>query len=230
MEFAFTDRHGGVSEPPFSSLNLGFGVGDDAERVATNFARVAGGLGVSADHIVTMRQTHGADVAVIADVPTRPPIVDALVTTTPGIVLCARGADCIPVLFTDEAAGVIGCAHVGRSGLASGVAPATVGRMRDIGADAVLALIGPHVCGGCYEVPATLRDQVGAVVPEAPATTRWGAPALDIGAGVRAQLERAGCEVVDASRCTLEDLDLFSYRREGRRSGRQAGLVRLAGD
>jgi copper oxidase (laccase) domain-containing protein len=72
-----------------------------------------------------------------------------------------------------------------------------------------------------------MQDEVTAVEPATAATTSWGTPSLDVGAGVRAQLERDGVEVVDVSRCTKESPDLFSYRREGKRSGRQAGLVRI---
>jgi copper oxidase (laccase) domain-containing protein len=98
--------------------------------------------------------------------------------------------------------------------------------MRDLGARAVTAWIGPHVCSRCYEVPQELQDDVAAVEPITRATTSWGTPSLDIGAGVRIQLERGGVEVVDLSRCTRESADLFSYRRDGARSGRQAGLIR----
>jgi copper oxidase (laccase) domain-containing protein len=66
---------------------------------------------------------------------------------------------------------------------------------------------------------------VTAAVPEAYAETSWGTPSVDIGVGVRAQLSRCDVEVVDASRCTREDEDLFSYRRQGKQSGRLAGLV-----
>ncbi len=133
----------------------------------------------------------------------------------------------MPVLLADPAAGVIGAAHSGRPGLAAGVVPATVEAMRDQGARDITAWIGPHVCGGCYEVPPEMREEVGGVVPAAVATTTWGTPALDIGAGVRAQLEAAGVTVVDASRCTRESDDLYSHRRDGARAGRSAGLVRL---
>jgi copper oxidase (laccase) domain-containing protein len=71
-----------------------------------------------------------------------------------------------------------------------------------------------------------MRAEVGALVPEAVATTSWGTPSLDIGAGVRAQLERLGVEVVDVAGCTRESEELFSYRRDGARAGRFAGLVR----
>jgi hypothetical protein len=70
-----------------------------------------------------------------------------------------------------------------------------------------------------------MRADVAAVVPEAYAETSWGTPSVDVGAGVRAQLAAAGVEVVDASRCTREDEDLYSYRRQGEGSGRLAGLV-----
>ena len=98
--------------------------------------------------------------------------------------------------------------------------------MRDLGATAITAWIGPHVCGRCYEVPQPLQDEVAHVEPVTRATTSWGTPSLDVGAGVVAQLERAEVAIVDLSRCTLESPDLYSYRREGKRSGRQAGLIR----
>jgi polyphenol oxidase len=100
--------------------------------------------------------------------------------------------------------------------------------MRALGALQVTAVIGPHVCGRCYEVPDQLRAEVAERVPAAYAETSWGTPSLDIGAGVRWQLEQLGCTVVDATRCTLESEDLFSYRRQGQASGRLAGVVRLA--
>ena len=230
VELAFTNRHGGVSAAPFESLNLGSGGGDDPRHVSQNLARTAEHLGVSAEHLVTMRQTHSCDVAVVPGDSGEMPTADAMVTTSADAVLCVRAADCVPVLFADDAAGVVGCAHAGRTGLAAGVVPSTVRRLRELGADDVVAVVGPHICGDCYEVPTQLREQVSAVVPESGVTTRWGTPGLDIGAGVRAQLRQAGCTVVDVSRCTLESPDLFSYRRDGPRSGRQAGLVRLAGE
>ena len=93
----------------------------------------------------------------------------------------------------------MGAAHCGRPGLLAGVVRATVGGMRDLGARAIAAWIGPHVCGACYEVPAEMRAEVAAVVPESRAVTSWGTPALDIGAGVRAQLEARGVAVIDVS-------------------------------
>ena len=108
--------------------------------------------------------------------------------------------------------------------------PAAVATMRAQGARTITAWVGPHVCGSCYEVPEAMQAEVGALEPAAVATTSWGTPALDIGAGVRAQLERDGVRVVDVSRCTRESPDLYSHRRDGARSGRLAGLIRLRDD
>ncbi len=115
---------------------------------------------------------------------------DGLVTTQPGVSLMVRAADCVPVLFADESGTVIGAAHCGRPGLVAGIVPATVAAMRSLGAGPLRAWVGPHVCGRCYEVPEQMRDDVAAVEPDSRATTSWGTPSLDVGAGVRAQLER----------------------------------------
>ena len=224
---AFTDRHGGVSAAPFDSLNLGAASGDSEGDVERNFALLAEAFGV--ERVARMNQKHGAEVAVVRDVdpPTGRPHADAMVTDVPSLALAVRAADCVPVLLADSAAGVVGCAHAGRPGVFAGVLPATVAAMLELGARHLTAWVGPHVCGRCYEVPAHLQREVVAAVPAAEARTSWGTPALDIGAGARAQLAAAGCDLVDAARCTRESPELFSYRRDGKRSGRLAGLVRL---
>ncbi|HET6627285.1 MAG TPA: peptidoglycan editing factor PgeF [Nocardioidaceae bacterium] len=236
VDVAFTDRHGGVSGGPYASLNLAASGADDPAAVEQNITRVASAFAGSttdaaavAPPVIRMRQVHGADVHVVdSDPATREPAVaDALVTTVPGLVLMVRVADCVPVLLADVSHRVVGAAHAGRPGLVAGIVPAAVAAMRDLGAEQLTAWVGPHVCGRCYEVPAAMRDQVSAVVPEAFAETSWGTPAVDVGAGVRAQLAAAGAHLVDASRCTIEDDDLFSYRRQGKESGRLAGLIRV---
>jgi polyphenol oxidase len=219
VDVVFTDRHGGVSAPPFDSLNLG---GADGSR---NRALVAAALDV--DDLVVMRQVHGADVATVDAVGSSPPTCDALVTTTPDVAVCVRAADCVPVVLADPDAGVVGVAHAGRVGMAAGVVSATVTQMRDRGAAGITGWVGPHVCGGCYEVPDALRKAVADRVPAAFACTTWGTPSLDLGAGVTAQLRAAGCDAVDASVCTRESDDLFSYRRDGASAGRHGAVVVL---
>ncbi|MBC6462889.1 peptidoglycan editing factor PgeF [Actinomadura sp. HBU206391] len=232
---AFTDREGGASSAPYDSLNLGGAVGDDAEAVRKNRAIVEEALGLAAGRTVWMRQVHGAEVAVATGpLPppsgeTDPPGVDAVLTTEPGLALAVLVADCAPVLLADPVARVVGAAHSGRPGTALGVVPALVTAMCEHGAvpSRLRAMIGPVVCGGCYEVPAGLRDEVSAVVPEARATTREGTPALDIRAGIAAQLRAAGVAAIGGDpRCTMETPALYSYRRDGR-TGRFAGYVWL---
>jgi YfiH family protein len=229
VDLAFTDRYGGVSAVPYDSLNLALEGADDPEATAANLETVLADYAPGAS-VADLHQVHGAVVDVV-DSPDgrRRPDADGVVTSRPDVVLMVRAADCVPVLLADPVAGVIGAAHSGRPGLAAGVVPATVAAMRGLGATHITAWIGPHVCGGCYEVPAEMRDEVGALAPAAVATTTWGTPALDLGAGVRAQLDELGATVVDVSRCTRESADLFSYRRDGARAGRLAGLIRLRG-
>ena len=224
----FTGRAGGVSGPPYDSLNLGGAVGDDPAAVLDNRRRAAAALGADPERIVFMRQVHGAEVA-FADSTDLPDPVDAVVTTVPGLALAVLVADCAPVLVADAAAGVVGAAHSGRPGTAAGVVPALVKAMCERGADParMTAAIGPAACGRCYEVPESMRDEVAATVPAAYATTSKGTPGLDIRAGVAEQLASAGVARVTAdARCTIEDPGLFSYRREGR-TGRFAGFVWL---
>jgi purine-nucleoside/S-methyl-5'-thioadenosine phosphorylase / adenosine deaminase len=213
VDVAFTD----------SSLDLQ-GLRDDFPEL---LARVEGVIGVP---LARLTQVHGDQVHVV-DAPMaldQVPSGDALVTTRPGLGLMVRVADCVPLVLADREAGVIGAVHSGRPGLVLDIATRTIEVMREHGATEITAWVGPHVCGSCYEVPEEMRAEVSAVVPEAYSETSWGTPALDIGAGVRAQLVRAGAEVVDVGGCTLEDRGLHSYRRDGASAGRFAGLVWLS--
>jgi YfiH family protein len=224
VDLAFTDRYGGVSVAPFDSLNLAI-EGEDAEAARAENLRLLLEDFAPGALLADLHQVHGCDV-VGAEGRVDRARADGLVTDRSDVVLMVRAADCVPVLLADPATGVVGAAHCGRPGLAAGVVSATVRRMRELGAGEITAWLGPHVCGACYEVPASMRDQVGAVEPASVATTSWGTPALDLGAGVRAQLERADVEVVDVARCTRESPDLYSYRRDGAHAGRLAGVIR----
>jgi polyphenol oxidase len=242
MPVLFTDRAGGVSAPPYDSLNLGRRVGDDARAVAVNRRRLAELTGARP---VFMRQVHGAHVATFAADTVadwsqaealapdeRPggvsPAADGAVTNVEGLALAVLVADCVPVVLA--APGAIGVAHAGRVGLAAGVVPAPVAALGRLGAapDRVRAEIGPAVCGLCYEVPAAMRAEVDAQVPGTATTTRSGTPGLDLRAGVVAQLRALGvAEITVSARCTMEEPRYFSHRRDGGRTGRFAGVVWL---
>ncbi|WP_169950203.1 peptidoglycan editing factor PgeF [Microbispora sp. H11081] len=230
---AFTDRHGGVSAGPYGTRNLGGAVGDDPAAVAENRAKTAVEFGL--DQVVFMRQVHGTGVAYVEEpfgeepFGGEPPALDGVFTGRPGLGLAVLVADCAPVLVADPEAGLVGGAHSGRPGTEAGVVPALVEAMAARGAEPerMVAVIGPSACGLCYEVPEDLRERVAARVPETWSRTRHGTPALDIRAGIAAQLARAGvADVRHDDRCTIETADLYSYRRE-QRTGRFAGYVWL---
>jgi YfiH family protein len=229
--FAFTDRWGGVSAAPYEELNLGGAVGDDPDAVRTNRELAAKSLGLDPARVVWMNQVHGSDVAEVEGPWTTrlTPEVDGLVTAARGLALAVLTADCVPVLLADPVAGVAAAAHAGRPGMVKGIVPAAIEAMESLGADParIVARTGPAVCGRCYEVPEAMRAEVAAVEPEAHAETSWGTPAVDVSAGVHAQLDRLGvCDRAQSPVCTLESGDHFSYRRD-RATGRLAGYVWL---
>lgn len=239
VEIAFTDRHRGIDGGPCMPLDLSTrdpqgpapapGMSGSLELVTRALTCGAGEAGNGREpRTVSMHQVHGSDVRVVDEARLRQhdaPVADALVTRVPGVVLVVRVADCVPVLLADREAGVVAAVHAGRPGLVAGVIPEAVRVMRDSGASRIRAWLGPHVCGGCYEVPSSMRDEVCDLVPQAWAQTSWGTPSVDIGAGAAAQLRADDVAVQDVSRCTVEDEDLFSYRRQGTESGRLGGLI-----
>ncbi|MBK3636826.1 peptidoglycan editing factor PgeF [Streptomyces sp. MBT97] len=229
--FAFTDRWGGVSAAPYEELNLGGAVGDDPDAVRTNRELAAASLGLEPGRVVWMNQVHGNDVAEVEGPWTTglTPPVDGVVTATRGLALAVLTADCVPVLLADPVAGVVAAAHAGRPGMVKGIVPAAIDAMESLGADParIVARTGPAVCGRCYEVPEAMRAEVAAVEPAAHADTSWGTPAVDVIAGVHAQLDRLGVHDRERSPvCTRESKDHFSYRRD-RSTGRLAGYVWL---
>jgi YfiH family protein len=228
----FTTRHGGVSLPPYDSLNLGGSVGDDPAAVTVNRARVAGAAALAPRDVVWMRQVHGSTVtAVTADGPDRPATelapCDGVVTAASGVGLAVLVADCVPMLAGDPAAGVIAAVHAGRRGAANGIAAAMLEKMTALGAApaGITVLLGPAICGACYEVPSSMRDEVADALPGSATTTDRGTPGLDLRAGLARQLRAAGvAEVVIDPRCTYAEPRLFSHRRDAP-TGRFAGLI-----
>lgn len=175
------------------------------------------------------KQVHGGGVRVVRGLSKKASRgyddTDALVTATPGVALVMMGADCLPVLLAGDT--VVGAAHVGRGGLVHQVLTRTAEVMREEGAEEIRAVIGPGICGGCYEVPASMAGEVEKAAPGTRCTTATGTVGLDLTAGATAQLVTLGIPVTTVGGCTLEQPELFfSYRRDGL-TGRHGGVVWL---
>lgn len=224
----FTTRHGGISEGPYASLNLGDHVGDDPAAVQHNRAVVDEWIGAPASYL---RPEHGIRVSEITAPGQTPPVADVLVTVTPGVALATVWADCVPLLLHDHGSGAVAAVHAGREGLYAGVVDAAIAALVDIRggwkrSGIIEAVIGPAICGRCYEVDEPLRERVAQRHPSARSSTRTGTPSLDLPRAVEARLAQLGCgRVTRIARCTAEDADFFSYRADGV-TGRCAGLVR----
>lgn len=225
-----TTRAGGASRPPFDTFNLGDHVGDDAGDVFANRKRLATELGLAEDKLAWMEQVHGRTATVVDGSETSAAeATDALVTAEPGVALVVLVADCVPVMLADVEAGVVAAVHAGRVGARVGVVPAAVEAMRSLGAEPgrTEALLGPAICGDCYEVPADMAADVEKHVPGSACKTRKGTPGLDLRAGLWRQLADLGVGKIGVDpRCTNEDKTLFSFRRDGT-TGRIAGITWL---
>ncbi|WP_116085911.1 peptidoglycan editing factor PgeF [Tropicimonas sp. IMCC34011] len=218
LRHGFFTRRGGASSGIFEGLNCGPGSSDQREAVEINLARVAGAMDVPPDRLAGMTQVHSAEV--VRAIPGERPRADGLVTNEPGVVLSVLTADCQPVLFADEEAGVIGAAHAGWRGAKDGILERVVEEMEGLGAERgrICAVIGPSISQAAYEVG---PDFVESFVDEEPEAARFFAG----GEGDRAmfdlpgyglwRLRAAGVGEAEWTRhCTYADPDrFFSYRR-----------------
>lgn len=219
---AFTDRSAG---------NLGLHVGDDAAAVHRRRRSLEGALPVPAGSLRFMNQVHSAEAAVVStDGPasTQAAVTaDALVSPDGAVPLAVMVADCLPVVLVGtlpDGGAATAVAHAGRRGLLDGVLANAVAGLREAGAGALQAWIGPSICGACYEVPEQMQADAIARIPELASRTAWGTPALDLAAGATAELAGLGVEAHRVHGCTREEDRLYSYRLD-ERTGRFAGLV-----
>ena len=171
-----------------------------------------------------MNQVHGDKVVVIDELLATDPTCDAMITTKTGISLAVMVADCIPLFLISREA--VAAVHVGRAGLINKVAIKTLHQLRTMGAIDVHAIIGPSICGRCYEVPFEMQQDVIADHPRAFSTTHKGTPGLDLPAALIADLVSEGVTYEASPICTLEDNLYFSHRKQNP-TGRFAGVVSL---
>ncbi len=216
MPHFFTDRRGGESLGVYESLNLAQHVGDDPAVVNANRKKIG-----SAQF---MNQVHGDHIEVIDAISPEIPTCDGLITKTPNLSLAVMVADCIPLLLVSKE--VVGAIHVGRAGLVNRIALKAIDLMRSLGAIEIHAVLGPSICGSCYEVPFQMQQDVIADHPRAFATTRKGTPGLDLPKALIADLVAAGVTYEASTICTFEDELYFSHRRQNP-TGRFAGIVSL---
>lgn len=173
---------------------------------------------LSLSTISYMKQVHGNEISVVSQSSSVLPEVDGLVTNQRSIGLAVQVADCLPLLLQSDVA--VAAVHVGRKGLLNGVALKAVAALKEFGAKNISGVVGPHICGKCYEVDQKMFDQI---TKEHPATKSTGRN-LNLFAGLAEQISQV--PLVNLNICTLENSNYFSYRRGGE-SGRQVGVICL---
>jgi YfiH family protein len=230
MQHGIFTRLGGVSIPPFATLNTGHMVGDDPLAVRENHRRICQALDADVAAIASGYQAHGSDVAFIGpqDGGRVRPASDILLTDQPNIPLMQRFADCTPLVLYDPAHQVLGLAHAGWRGVVQGVALKSVQAMTLAFGSCpgdIVAGIGPSIGPCCYEIGSDVVTQVQDAFRE---SKRWllakgdGAIHLDLWAANHQQLQAAGVSHIDVAEiCTAcHTQEFFSHRAERGRTGR----------
>lgn len=246
VKHAFSTRVGGVSKPPFDTLNFAVSRGDNPAHVMENFNRMAAALEVEADHMVLSWQTHTTGVRTVTGEDAGKGVVrerdyrdvDGLITNVPGITLVTFYADCVPLYLLDPVHRAIGLSHSGWRGTVNRMGRETLRAMaREYGTRAadVIAAIGPSICRDCYEVGGEVaeafRHQFGRPGKRLLDAQPGGKYRLDMWAANKLILEEAGVRperihVTDiCTRCNPELL--FSHRVMGDRRGNLAAFMTL---
>ncbi|MGB3809207.1 MAG: peptidoglycan editing factor PgeF [Parvibaculum sp.] len=241
IRHGFFTREGGVSKGIYASLNCGLGSDDDKGAVSENRARVAQGVNVAPDRLLTVHQIHSPNVIRVTELwePSAAPQADAMVTDLPDVALAVLAADCAPVLFADNGAGVIGAAHAGWKGAFTGVLEATIDAMVKMGGarERIVAAIGPCISRDAYEVGPEFRDRF---LDTDKANDKWfvasardGHFMFDLPAYAASRLKAAEIAAIALPGvCTYADEKrFFSYRRTTHRGegdyGRQMSAIAL---
>jgi hypothetical protein len=239
---AFCTRQGGVSGGSFASLNVSAREGDGNDHVRLNFERIAAAFGMSVSQFLPVHQVHRDGVWVIegeTPLPVHgpPPECDAIVTDRPGVALCIKTADCVPVFLVDPVRRVIGAVHAGWKGTSLQIVGKAVGEMVQLfGArpSDLIAIIGPAIGPCCYEVD-TGVFQAMSNHPERDsffqARRKEGKWMLDLFLANRLQLIQSGVpaqSIRQTDLCTACHPELFfSHRAQGGNTGRQLNFIMM---
>jgi polyphenol oxidase len=248
---AFGTRQGGVSRPPFDTLNLGQSVGDEPAAVEENRRRFFGAFGIEAGKVVRVWQAHGNGVVhVDQELAGRPGFpsclmdergkFDALITRLPGVALVVSTADCLPILIHDPVRRAVAAVHAGWRGTAKRIPARALDAMREAyGTDPAdcRAAIGPGIRGCCFEVDAAVKDAMASAPAHWERCAKANRPGhwlLDLAEVNRAVLEAAGVRadrIEDVGLCTSRRNDLFfSHRADKARTGRMMNFILLRAD
>ncbi|UJW86988.1 peptidoglycan editing factor PgeF [Devosia sp. SL43] len=239
LRHGFFGRQGGRSDGEFASNNMSITVGDTPHLVEANRAGAALELGYLRKNLYLLKQVHSATVRVLTDYPDidEPFEADAMVTNVPALALGILTADCTPILFADAEAGIIGAAHAGWRGAASGICEATIMGMVAIGANVsrIVAAIGPTISGPNYEVGPQFAADLLRLYPSASNrifVPQSGVEHFDLPGFVDDCIRGAGVATVDrVGGCTYGEPErYFSHRyatHQGTRTGRQVAIIGL---
>jgi YfiH family protein len=234
---AFSTRLGGVSKPPFDSLNLGnpngCAVQDNYEHVRENYRRLQDAAGCAGRELCRVHQVHGAAVVRVEpgksfDLSAK---ADALVGPDPARVLSVRVADCVPILLAAEGGRTVAAVHAGWRGVISGAVSAALVAMSRASPGTCAAAIGPCIGGDAFEVgPEVVAEFARVFGEDAPIVRRVGDKGyIDLLEAVRLQLLRAGVSpgrIDTTDRCTYRDrADFFSHRRDNGITGRMSAII-----
>jgi len=234
VQHTFTTRQKGVSTIPYNSNNLAFHVGDIEKDVLSNHDALAKTIGYDLNTLVHMRQIHSDNVVIVDETFTfdNPPECDALITTMANKPLMVMTADCTPLLLYDPRQKVIAAIHAGRAGAFKNIVAKSVRKMQEdfhSSPSDILAVLGPSIGVCCYEVNETINNEAYTLGFGYAMQKRQKKFYLDVNRILKAQLEASGisrAHTENLNRCTAcENSTFFSYRADGQKTGRMAGII-----
>jgi YfiH family protein len=238
VRHGFSLRTGGVSAAPFTSLNLARNVGDHPDAVVENQRRFAEAVGYDPECLYEVSQVHGGRVLATDAAPDpaafRELEADALITDLPGHAVGVRVADCVAVLLRSDDGRVVGAVHSGWRGTVANVVGAAVDALvarAGIPTESVHALVCPHIGVGAFEVGPEVVEAMSRALPGVHGLVQSGGhkPHVNLGRAIESQLRNAGVplrQIEQLAGCTHAEAGrFFSFRRDGRASGRHLAAI-----
>ena len=232
---AFFTRNGGVSEGAYRSLSFSIAAGDSAAHVSENLERAATVLGVPSARVHFLSQVHGSVAQTLDGSELQSKLLtvegDALVSRAPGLACGVRSADCVPVLIADRQSGAVAAAHAGWRGAVNGIVSRAIDALRALSPNPeLIAAIGPHISAAAFEVSEDVAQVLWAASRDPNIVDRSRAkPHVDLRRMLRAELRAQGLAdsaIDDVWGCTvLEPARFFSFRRDGKASGRHLSAI-----